>query len=164
MTVLAQVLCMAVLSLGYARAEVACEHMDTVVEAAEHYALDPALMVALIRVESRWKATAVSRANACGLTQVLAKYTRPRLSCKKLKDPKTSIWIGAKKLNYWIYKYGKGNLRTGLCGYNAGYRCKGRNKNKTGYYRYAPKVLKYRKQLVREMDNILIEENESQTP
>ena len=50
--------------------------------------------------------------------------------------------MGAKKLNYWIHKYGKKNKTIGLCGYNAGFRCKGDNKNKTGL-NYARSVLKW---------------------
>ncbi len=147
----AEAICAAVLALGMHNADIACQHMQDVVEAGEKYDLDPVLIVSLIRVESRWTPTAVSRSRACGLTQVLAKYTKPKLKCKQLLNPKTSIKIGAKKLNFWIYKYGKGNIRTGLCGYNAGFRCKGKNKNKIGYYRYAPKVLKFKRKIERQL-------------
>ena len=155
----AEIICMAVMSLGYPRAEFACKQMEHVVQAAEENDLAPELLVALIYVESRWNPKAVSRANACGLTQVLPQYTKPRISCNKLKNPKTSIFVGAKKLKFWIYKYGKGNKRTGLCGYNAGFRCKGKKKNHRGYYRYAPKVIKLEKRLVKEIDYILEENN-----
>ena len=147
----AEAICVAVLALGMPNAETACRYMQDVVEAAEKYDLDPVLIVSLIRVESRWTPTAVSRSKACGLMQVLAKYTKPKLTCKQLLDPKTSIRVGVKKLNFWIYKYGKGNIRTGLCGYNAGFRCKGKNKNTIGYYRYAPKVLKYKRKIKRQL-------------
>jgi soluble lytic murein transglycosylase-like protein len=137
---IAEILCAAVVAISFPRADIACAHIPTVIEASEKYELDPALVVSLIRVESRWKATAVSRSKACGLTQVLAKYSD--YSCEQLKDPKTSIFEGARKLRFWIYKYGKGRIKTGLCGYNAGFRCKGKNKNATGV-RYAKKVIKY---------------------
>jgi len=137
----AEVLCAAFIALGFPRVDVACEHAQTVVEASEKYELSPALLAALIRVESRWKVDAVSVSKACGLTQVLARYSK--YTCRQLKDPKTSIFEGAKKLHFWINKYGKGNVKTGLCGYNAGFRCKGKNKNKTGV-RYAKKVLFYK--------------------
>jgi len=149
-----EILCAAVMSLGFPRAEVACKHMETIVEHAEKNDLNPALVVALIRVESRFKATAVSRANACGLMQVLPKYTKkPKLSCDDLKDPKTNIRVGTKKLKFWIYRYGKGRIRTGLCGYNAGFRCKGKNKHPIGM-RYASKVLKYERKLKMEYNKI----------
>ena len=78
------------------------------------------------------------------------------MSCNDLKDPKTSIWVGAQKLNYWIYKYGKGNKRIGLCGYNAGYRCKGRNKHKRGI-RYAGSVLRRARAISKEYKKIELE-------
>mgnify|MGYP001185395116 FL=1 len=141
----AEILCLVLLQLGMPkgeRAEFACRHLDVVIDAAKSNRLAPDLLVAMIYTESRWNPKAVSRSGACGLTQVLPKYTRkPRLKCKDLFDPELSIEVGAKKLNYWIYKYGRGNKRTGLCGYNAGFRCKGKHKNKRGMY-YAKKVLK----------------------
>tara|TARA_R100000008_G_C3527207_1_gene137234 strand:+ start:166 stop:636 length:471 start_codon:yes stop_codon:yes gene_type:complete len=146
----ADILCLIVMTIGFARAEVACEHMDEVVKASEAYDIRPELMVGLIYAESRWNRKAVSRSNACGLTQVLPKYTRnPKLSCEDLKDPKTSIWTGAKKLNYWIYKYGRGSEKIGLCGYNAGFRCKGENKHKRGMM-YSRSVRKYARKILRQ--------------
>tara|TARA_Y100000593_G_C4306972_1_gene336250 strand:- start:1817 stop:2305 length:489 start_codon:yes stop_codon:yes gene_type:complete len=146
---LAETLCLVLLSMGIPRADYACQHLETVVEASNHYDISPEIMLALIYTESRWNHKAVSKSNACGLTQVLPKYTRnPKLTCKSLFDPKVSIWTGAKKLNYWIYKYGRGNKRTGLCGYNAGFRCKGKNKHKRGMY-YAKKVLQRARKISR---------------
>jgi soluble lytic murein transglycosylase-like protein len=88
----------------------------------------------------------VSYAGACGLTQVLPKYSKKyggkdrNLTCDELKDPITSIQVGGRILNYWLTKYSKGNYKVALCGYNAGFRCKGDNPNKQGM-RYAKKVL-----------------------
>tara|TARA_Y100000310_G_C20561504_1_gene753298 strand:+ start:432 stop:914 length:483 start_codon:yes stop_codon:yes gene_type:complete len=142
---LAQFLCATVITLAFPRAEVACQYMQTVVEVAEENNLEPSLLIAMIRVESNWKTTAISRCRACGLTQVLAKYSK--YSCRRLvRNPKLSIREGARKLNYWIYTYGKGNVRVGLCGYNAGFRCKGKHKSKGGF-RYAKKVLKHKKMI-----------------
>jgi hypothetical protein len=85
---------------------------------------------------------------------VLPRYTKnPKLTCDDLKNPKTSIWTGAKKLNYWIYEYGRGNKRTGLCGYNAGFRCKGKNKHRRGMS-YAAKVLKRTRMIKKEYEKI----------
>jgi soluble lytic murein transglycosylase-like protein len=142
---IAQALCAAVIALSFPRAEVACKYMETLVTASEKYNLEPSLMIAMIRVESNWKTTAISRSRACGLTQVLVKYSK--YSCRTLtRNPKLSIREGAKKLHFWIYKYGKGDVEVGLCGYNAGFRCKGKRKNKRAF-RYAKKVLKYKKLL-----------------
>ena len=110
----------------------ACKNMDVLVEASTYYDLDPHLMISLIHEESRWKPNAVSKKGACGLTQLLPKYTKPRHSCKELKNPEISIWLGAKCLKSWIKNYGRGNEIIGLCGYNAGYRCKGAKAVKSG--------------------------------
>ena len=73
---IAEVLCATIIALGFPRAEASCEYLEYVVEASDQHSVDPALMIALIRVESRWKVNAVSRSKACGLTQVLAKYSK----------------------------------------------------------------------------------------
>jgi soluble lytic murein transglycosylase-like protein len=142
MAITAKVLCATIIAssgvFGIGGKDRACRHSRQVVEASSKYKLDPYLLTALIQVESNWKSHVVSPAGACGLTQVVHKYSK--YNCKQLKNPKISIWEGAKKLNYWIYKYGKGNLKIGLCGYNAGFRCKGKSAIKSGLT-YARKVV-----------------------
>ena len=142
MAITAKVLCAAIIAssgvFGIGGKDRACRHSRQVVEASFKYKLDPYLLTSLIQVESNWKSHVVSPAGACGLTQVVHKYSK--YNCKQLKNPKISIWEGAKKLNYWIYEYGKGNLKIGLCGYNAGFRCKGRSAIKSGLT-YARKVV-----------------------
>tara|TARA_R100000005_G_scaffold39429_1_gene18468 strand:- start:338 stop:796 length:459 start_codon:yes stop_codon:yes gene_type:complete len=142
MAITAKVLCAAIIAssgvFGIGGKDRACKYSRQVVEASSKYKLDPYLLTALIQVESNWKSHVVSPAGACGLTQVVHKYSK--YNCKQLKNPKISIWEGARKLNYWIYKYGKGNLKIGLCGYNAGFRCKGKSAIKSGLT-YARKVV-----------------------
>ena len=134
---------MAALSLNLHNSEVICQYSDIISYESEKNNIKSALIVAVGRVESRWTTTAESYGNACGIMQVLPKYTKnPKRTCSDLQIPAIGIAVGAKKLNYWIYKYGKGNKNTGLCGYNAGFRCKGENKNTTGL-NYAKSVLKW---------------------
>ena len=150
MAITAKVLCATIMAssgvCGIGGKDRACKRSRQVVEASSKYKLDPYLLTALIQVESNWKSHVVSPAGACGLTQVVHKYSK--YNCKQLKNPKISIWEGAKKLNYWIYKYGKGNLKIGLCGYNAGFRCKGRSAIKSGLT-YAKKVVRISNRLKR---------------
>lgn len=151
---IAEILCMVVIAIGMPQAEYACEHMGSVVKAAEENNIKPEVLVSLIYHESRWISTAVSRDTACGLTQVLPKYTQdPKLTCEELKDPKTSIFTGAKKLNYWVYKYGRGRYKTGLCGYNSGFQCKGKVPKKKGVL-YSKKVLRYARKIKRKYSKI----------
>ena len=143
------IICLTALSLNLHNAEVICEYSSDIVQQSENYNLKPSLILAVGRVESRWTPSAESFANACGVLQVLPKYTKnPKRSCEDLKDPKIGIQVGAKKLKYWIYKYGRGNKTIGLCGYNAGFRCKGKNKNVTGL-KYAKSVLKWERKISR---------------
>ena len=130
------------------RQDLICKQAPTVIEESEKNNLDPSLLLALITVESNWKRTAVSSANACGLTQVIPKYTgriTKKYTCNQLKRPKTSIQAGAKILRWWI-DYHDGDVTRGLCGYNAGFRCgKKRKRPIKGGIRYARKVLKMQK-------------------
>jgi len=154
---LAELLCMAVFSIGMPNADLACYHMHTVVETSKHNEIDPVILTALIFVESRWSPNAVSRSGACGLTQVIPHWSSgkkesfgKRLTCKQLFDPDTSIRRGAKIFAYWFHRYGKQRYKTALCGYNAGYRCKGNNPYPRGIA-YAKKVLRYAKKIRREL-------------
>ena len=126
--------------------------------------IEPEIFIALIYTESRWTPRAKSRANACGLTQVIPKWTGGRATggrkytCKELYDPVTSIRAGGQILNTWLYRYGRGDYKIGLCGYNAGYRCKGKNPNLKGK-RYARIVLKRAKRIKQAVRKIKRENN-----
>lgn len=107
--------------------------------------IEPELLAALIFVESSFYPSVVSSANACGLTQVVPRWTGGpetkgvKYTCQQLKDPETSIKVGAQILSYSIRVYGKGNEDKGLCVYNAGIKCI----TKKGYYKrlyYVKKV------------------------
>ena len=76
---LPELICAAVISIGMPRADIACQHMEQVVQVSQENDIRPEVLVALIHVESRWKNTAISRANACGLTQVIPRYTGAEL-------------------------------------------------------------------------------------
>ena len=164
---LPELICAAIISIGMPRAEVACRHMDQVVEVAQQEDIRPEVLVALIHVESRWKYTAISRANACGLTQVIPKWTggtaarRVRYTCDDLMNPRVSILAGGQIFSFWLHRYGRcrtGRCRTpnytiGLCGYNAGYRCRGEKPNVNGM-NYAGSVLRKSNQIRRAMRRI----------
>ena len=135
----------------------ACRWQKSVSTAAELNNIDKDLLNALILVESGWHPWVVSSANACGLTQVIPKWTggaasgRRKWTCEQLKRPATSIAVGARILRWWIGYHTERiaapekkltdkqkalAIREALCGYNAGFRgCK-----RAGF-RYAKKVL-----------------------
>jgi soluble lytic murein transglycosylase-like protein len=152
----AELICAAFLALGLPNSTTACQHMAEVVKASSEFNVDPVVMTALIHVESRWNIDARSRSNACGLTQVLPKYTRKfyggRATCRDLFNPKLSIYKGADILGYYLRRY-KRNYRKSLCAYNAGARgCRGKKLDRGR--RYARKIMKLTQKLRRKMKRI----------
>jgi len=131
----AEYLCIAVLNMAMPNAEYACEQMEHVVNAAEDLSFQPEILVALIHYESRWTPRAISRGGACGLTQVIPRWTNPRKTCRQLLFAPTSIYEGTKMLRRWVDRFGRGRLSKGLCGYNAGYSCRSRTSRGWSYAR-----------------------------
>ena len=98
----------------------ACAASEQVIALARDANLSPFLLASMIWAESRWQKTAVSHKGACGLTQVLPKYSR--YTCKQLKRPNISLIAGVENLSFWIKK--KKNISKALECYNSGYACK----------------------------------------
>tara|TARA_Y100000310_G_C20661630_1_gene805112 strand:+ start:610 stop:1119 length:510 start_codon:yes stop_codon:yes gene_type:complete len=132
--------------LSKSRVKIACEHSQDLIDAAEAYAIDPFVLAGLVWVESRWTPAAISRSNACGLTQVLPKYAYE--NCTQLLVPRRSLFAGARALRKWFHyqakhKKGtksaaKGGMSAALACYYAGNWC---DNTKSGR-RYSRKVMK----------------------
>ena len=134
--------------------------MPQIVKSAKKHKIKPETLVSLIFVESSFGKKAVSPKGACGLTQVMPKYTGKyspvkKYSCNQLKNPYTSIRAGSKILRWWI-NYHDGDLKRALCSYNAGFRCgiKRKKVSKHGM-RYANKVLE-KASLIKDKKNQLL--------
>lgn len=97
----------------------ACAFSEQVITLAKNANLSPFLLTSMIWAESRWQKTAVSHKGACGLTQVLPKYSE--YTCKQLKHPETSLLAGVENLSFWMKK--KNNIFKALECYNSGYAC-----------------------------------------
>ncbi|MEE4379085.1 MAG: lytic transglycosylase domain-containing protein [Candidatus Competibacteraceae bacterium] len=113
---------------------------DTIVNAAfnsgARYDVAPELILAIIAVESTFRAQAVGPKGSRGLMQVLPR-AHPRKvraigGVKALFDPNKNIRTGSKILSDYLRKSG-GNLRKGLLRYNGSYGTRSR---------YADKVLR----------------------
>jgi soluble lytic murein transglycosylase-like protein len=91
---------------------------DEVLAAAHTSGLDPALIHAVIRVESDYNATAVSPKGAVGLMQLMPETAR-RYGVKNSKDPAENIRGGTEYLIDLKRMFG-GDLRLVLAAYNAG--------------------------------------------
>jgi soluble lytic murein transglycosylase-like protein len=85
---------------------------------AKRYQLDPALLRAVIQVESNFRQDAISRRGAVGLMQLMPP-TAAKLEVANIHDPLQNIQGGAKQLRHLLNLY-HGNLRLALAAYNAG--------------------------------------------
>lgn len=128
-----------------------CSYSSLIAESSKKHNVDKYVLTALIIVESGLNRRVVSSANACGLTQVIPKYTGRTTSgrkytCEQLKNPKISIDAGAQILSWWLDYRGRDRERQALCSYNAGFKhCDDRNLKKRrtpAGFRYADRVLK----------------------
>jgi soluble lytic murein transglycosylase-like protein len=113
---------------------------------AKRYHLHPALLHAVITVESGYRQDAVSRKGAVGLMQ-LTPDTAATLRVADINDPIQNIRGGAKQLRHLLNLY-EGDLPLALAAYNAGvHRVKGGKIPRIRETRsYVRKVLKYYEQ------------------
>lgn len=91
---------------------------------ARRQELDPYLVAALIRQESRFERDAVSSAGALGLMQLMPATARrlagaARLSPSRITDPELNIRLGARYLAELLRRF-NGSLEKAVAGYNAG--------------------------------------------
>lgn len=124
-----------------ARIRYICEEVWSVSQC--YSALDPALVLAVISVESSFDEESSNSTGAVGLMQVIAKWHKARmarLGISNLSDSmSSSLVVGCDYLNELISGYGEDELETALVHYNAG-PSGVRNQSKAGKA-YAEKVL-----------------------
>lgn len=102
------------------------KYSELVQKYSEQYDLDPYLVFAIIKAESSFRHTAVSRKNARGLMQITegtGKWSADSIGLKDytadmLFDPETNINIGCWYLARLYYEFGDTDLV--LAAYNAG--------------------------------------------
>ncbi len=85
---------------------------------APSYGLDPALVLAVMSVESGFNAKAVSEKNAMGLMQLIPE-TAERFGVREVFKPEDNIRGGMRYLR-WLLAYFEGDVTLALAGYNAG--------------------------------------------
>lgn len=89
-----------------------------IASASQRHNLDPALLKAVIQVESHFNPDAVSSAGAAGLMQLM-RSTADQHKIKDRFNPGDNIEAGAKHLKYLMKRF-DGELRLVLAAYNAG--------------------------------------------
>jgi hypothetical protein len=87
-------------------------------EAAETYDVDPELIRAVIRIESRFDPQAISPAGAQGLMQLMP-FLSKELGVKDPLDPRENIFGGVKYLRKLLTRH-DGNVPLAIASYNAG--------------------------------------------
>ena len=110
----------------YARLWYPLRHESVINEQSRRHGLDPALVAAVINVESGWTPDVVSGAGAVGLMQMMpetARYIadqpdRPSPPPDRLTEPEISITYGTWYLRYLVDRHGE--IPAALAAYNAG--------------------------------------------
>ena len=91
---------------------------DAIGDAAKKHGVDPRLLAAVARRESRFNAAAVSPVGACGIMQLMPATAR-YLGVKNVFDARESVFGGAKYLRTLLDTF-HGDLDLTLAAYNAG--------------------------------------------
>jgi hypothetical protein len=93
-------------------------YTELIREIARQYDVDPTLVAAMIRAESAFDPTAVSRKGAAGLMQLMPQ-TASALGVLDRFDPHESIRGGVRHLRHLLDRY-RGQVALALAAYNAG--------------------------------------------
>lgn len=96
----------------------AAQYASDIEEIARRYAMSPALIEAVVRVESGFDPNAVSPKGASGLMQLMPQ-TAARLGVPDRFDPRANISGGVRHLRYLLDRFG-GDVVMALAAYNAG--------------------------------------------
>jgi soluble lytic murein transglycosylase-like protein len=91
-----------------------------VMSSASKYSLPPALLLAIISIESRFKETAIGPNNATGLMQVVPSAHKSLVRNKDLKDAEDNIDAGSAILHGYL-KSAQGDIDTALKSYGGSY-------------------------------------------
>lgn len=148
-------LCSGSFGVGGAQRRLASPHadmpksrLDTIIARTTiETGLEQGLLKAVIAAESGYNPTAISRAGAKGLMQLMPETAR-RFGVTDIFDPEQNIRAGAKYLSYLLHLF-KGDLSLAIAAYNAGENSVIKYGNKIPPYRetrkYVPIVLGYLK-------------------
>jgi hypothetical protein len=101
-----------------ARVRVGSAFTEEIRETAMRYGVNPALVEAVIRIESAFNPWAVSRKGAQGLMQLMPS-TASALGVRDAFNPRQNIEGGVRHLRYLLDRY-PGNVPLALAAYNAG--------------------------------------------
>lgn len=99
-----------------------CSNIGSVMKHSSDNEIEPEALMALSWHETRWRDNQVSAVGACGIVQVIPKYTIPRVTCRDLQNSDTGFQYGAIALRNWL-NHANNNLTRAFCHYNSGNNC-----------------------------------------
>lgn len=99
-------------------ANVPTDYYDAICNACNRHGVDPALVHAIVKVESDFNPYALSRKGAMGLMQLMPQ-TAIDMNVHNIFNPHENVDGGVRYLRYLIDRY-DGNLTLALAAYNAG--------------------------------------------
>jgi soluble lytic murein transglycosylase-like protein len=110
--------------------------------ASKQYGVNPALIKAVIHVESAFNAEAISRAGAKGLMQIMDS-TGVQIGLTDPFDPRANVYGGTRLLKTYLVRYQ--SLKKSLIAYNAGEKYVNHSYSRLPRETrsYVPKVIKY---------------------
>ena len=125
--------------------DIICKQSDNIIKFSELHNIKYEIVVSIIWNESRFQPDRISNHNACGLMQIIPRWSIGKYTCNELKNPIINIEEGVKLLSKWRDEFGRGSIEKGLCGYAAGYNCSSNEKNAGKLY--SKKIIKMSKKL-----------------
>ena len=123
------------------------QYDEMIRDCAEEYAVDPALVKAVIRAESSFDPSAVSRRGARGLMQLMPSTARMH-GVSNLHNPRDNIRAGVRHLRSLLDHF-QNDAKLAVAAYNAGKRTVTRYRGLPPYREtrtYVAKVLRFRRE------------------